>query len=157
MVGLVEPLLAIVVVADLMLLGLRRIDTSIRVLALQGIALGFLPLALHGSEEVGPRLLATAILGIVVKGGVVPALLLRARLQAGVPRENDPYISPSASVLLGLLTLVVATALAPSLPLPPAAGSSLLVPVALMTMVVGIIQLVSRHLSLTMVLGYLVL
>ena len=157
MVGMVEPLLAMVLVADLLLLGLRRIDTCIRVLAVQGIALGLLPLALHGTEAAGVRLIATAMLGIVVKGALVPFLLLRARQQAGIPRENEPFLSTSASMLLGVLTLVVAVAIAPGLPLPPAAGSSLLVPVALTTMAIGVIQLVTRRLSLTLVLGYLVL
>jgi hydrogenase-4 component E len=74
-----------------------------------------------------------------------------------VRREIDPLVGYGASVLIGMLALGTALWLAGRLPPPSPPISSLVVPVALFTMLAGLFLVVSRRQALMQVLGYLVM
>ena len=86
-----------------------------------------------------------------------PWLLARVLRDADVHREVEPIVGYTASLLIGTLTLALSLWLSPRLPLPTKPIASLLVPVALFTMLAGLFLIVSRRKALTQVLGYLVL
>jgi hydrogenase-4 component E len=145
----------LIVLTNLKLLGSSRLGGCIRAVAVQGVLLGGLPLlAAGGALSWRAGLLSAA--GIGLKGIVFPWLLSRALREAKVKREVQPFVGYTASLLLGGAALGISIWAGARLPLPPAVRSSLLVPVALATILTGLLVIVSRSKAITQVLGYLV-
>jgi hydrogenase-4 component E len=90
-----------------------------------------------------------------MKAGVLPWLLRRAAREAGVRTEVEPIVGFTTSLLLGLALLGAALHLAGRLPPPGADGTAFLVPVALFTMMVGMLVIVGRRKAVMQALGYL--
>jgi hydrogenase-4 component E len=154
MTSLAEVVLLLVVLADFAVLATARLSACIRAIAFQGILLGALPLLLHPALS-----LHTVALGVgtaVIKAGVLPWFLRWAIREASVRREVEPLVGYMTSMLLGAAALAIAFAVADALPLPQAA-TDLLIPVALVTVIVGLIVLITRTKAITQVVGYLML
>ncbi len=157
MTNWVELLLGALVLTNLALLGTSRLRAAIRIVAVQGVALGLLPLVV---EEGGPglRVILLAVGSVVLKGVVFPVLLTRARRMAHVRREAQPLVGFTWSLIAGGAFFGVALWLAERLPLPQVVrGASLVVPVALFTILSGLFLIVTRRIALNQVLGYLAL
>ena len=92
-----------------------------------------------------------------VKGFLLPWMLFRAMREAETVREVEPLISYNLSIMAGAIALAVSLWLGQRLKLPTSPPSSLLVPAAFFTSLVGMIVIVSRRKALTQVLGYLAL
>lgn len=150
-----QLLLAVVVFLSLYLLGSSSLAGCVRIVALQGVCLGLLPLAI---SEKGVTLSAVLLSGgmILVKGVVIPRVLNYAMREVKVRREIEPLIGFTSSLLIGALLIGVAFVLAERLPVPPGLRSSLLVPVSLATVMMGMLMMISRTKALTQVVGYLV-
>jgi hydrogenase-4 component E len=93
---------------------------------------------------------------MVIKAGILPWFLRWAIREAAVRREVEPLIGYMASLILGAAALAVAFAVSTALPL-HAVGTDLLVPVALVTVMIGLIVLTTRSKAITQVVGYLML
>jgi hydrogenase-4 component E len=151
-----DSILVLLALACLLLLGSSRMAGCIRIVAFQGLLLGLLTLTVHhGTSSLRPLALATAI--IALKGVAFPWLLARVLRDAEVRREVDPLVSYTVSLLIGTLALALSLWLSQRLPLPAKPVASLLVPVALFTILAGLFVIISRGKALTQVLGYLVL
>lgn len=158
MAHFVETLITLAAICGLLVLGLRRLDTCIKSVAVQGAAIAALPLLLH--EESLPAhgtVIALAAASIAVKGVLVPLLMLRAMREAGVTKEVDPYVGHLPSVGFGIVAIGVALWVAPRLPLRIAPELGLVLPIAIATIVTGLFVLVTRRNALSQVLGFLVL
>ena len=155
MQALANPVLTALIVATLMLLGSGSIAACIRLVAVQGILLGLLPLV--QGEPLGVRLLLLAAGSMALKGVAFPWLLARAQREAGVRREVEPWIGFTASLVFGVAALAGSLWLTTRLPLPPGITPTLALPVALFLVMVGLFLIVTRRKALTQVLGYLVL
>ena len=149
-----DLLLLLVVLSDFWVLGTTRLSSTIRAAALQGVFLAALPIALHHGISV--HILALGLGTLLVKSVVLPAFLQRAIREASVRREVEPLIGFTASLCLGAVAVALSFAVAQRLPLPES-QTALLVPVALATVIVGLIVLTTRNKALTQVVGYLVL
>lgn len=150
----IDALIVLVLLTNLKLLGSSRLVPCIRIVAVQGVVLGLLPLV-AGSGPVTLRMIVVAAVSIALKGAVFPNLLLRALRGADVRREVEPLVSYGMSLLIGIIALPAALWMGGRLPLPDPQMSSLLIPAALFTMMVGLFLIVSRKKALTQVLGYL--
>jgi hydrogenase-4 component E len=152
----IDGVLVGLILTNLAVLGSSRLNTCIRIIALQGVALGALP-ALVGGGVPSLRLilLSTATMGL--KGVVFPWLMLRALRVAQIRREVEPYIGYNWSALAGLLSLAAAVWLGSRLPMPDAARSSLIAPVALFMIFTGLFVIISRRKAITQILGYIIL
>jgi hydrogenase-4 component E len=148
-----QLLLFLVVLTDFTVLGMSRLSACIRAIAVQGVLLGALPLALFGWRT---HTVALAIGTIIVKGVVLPAFLRWAIREAKVRREIEPRIGYMASVLLGTVALALAFAISDVLPAGPQVVE-LLIPAALVTVMIGLTLLVTRTKAVTQVVGYLML
>ena len=155
MAGWLDTLLVLVVLTNLKVLGSSRLGACVRIVAAQGILLGALPLLARGDVP-AVRAIVLSAAGVILKGIVFPRLLLRALRETKVQREVEPLVGYAVSMLLGVAALGIARWAAAHLPLPPGLRSSLLVPVALSTMLTGLLLIVGRRKALTQVLGYLV-
>jgi hydrogenase-4 component E len=151
--SLAETLLLLVVLADFAVLATSRLSAGIRAVALQGFLLGALSLALDGTWSIHSLGLALGTIGI--KALLLPWFLRWAIREASVRREMEPLVGYMTSFLLGAAALVVAFAVAARLP--PITSARMLVPVALVTLIIGLIVLITRTKALSQVLGYLIL
>ena len=152
----IDILLVFLVLTDLVLLGSSRLRNAIRIVALQGLALGLLPLLAHGHGALWPAvLLGAGSAGI--KGLVFPALMNRALRETNASREIEPFVGYILSLLIGVGGLAVSFGFGSRLPLPWAAPSSLLVPAGLFTMWTGLFLIMARRKAITQVLGYIVM
>ena len=152
-------LLLLVAALSLAIVATSRLASCVRASAAQGVALALLPLALWGrvlDRHMVPVLLMS-LGALVVKAVIIPILLSRAIREANVRREVEPFISLHLSVLAAAALVGLSFWLATVLVLPRPAPTSLLVPVAFATLLVGFLVLVSRKQAVTQVVGYLML
>lgn len=154
MESLSQLVLFLVVFTDFAVLGSSRLSACIRAVAFQGLLLGLMPPILYGSASAHTLALAGGT--IVVKAIVLPAFLRWAIREASVRREVEPLIGYMASLVLGIVALAISFAVANVLPL-VATRSTLLIPAALVTVIIGLIVLITRAKALTQVVGYLML
>jgi hydrogenase-4 component E len=109
---------------------------------------------LHPSASLS--LVGLAIGTVIVKAMLLPWFLLWAIREAQVRREIEPLIGYIASLLLGAVAVAISFAIARRLPLPEP-GIELLVPVAMSTVIIGLLVLTTRTKAITQVVGYLML
>lgn len=146
-------LLLLVVLTDFAVLGTSRLSACIRWIAFQGALLGVLSLLEGG--ELGWNTILIAAGTIIVKAVALPAFLRWAIREASIRREVEPLIGYLPSMLLGGAALAAAFAVAASMP--ASVRDALVVPVALVTLIIGMIVLITRVKAITQVIGYLML
>lgn len=150
-----QLLLAFIVFLSLYLLGSSSLTGCVNILAFQGMCLGLLPLTIH-AQGVHPRAFLLAAGMFLLKGFVIPRVLLYAIREVKIRREVEPMIGYITSLLLGALLIGVSFVISERLPVPPGIRSSLLIPVSLSTIMMGMLMMISRIKALTQVIGYLV-
>ena len=149
-----EVLLLFVLVTNFGVLATDRLSAMIRIMAVQGVLLGLLPVALASGLSL--PVVGLAVATLAVKAVILPRSLLWAIREASVRREVAPAVGYVAAILLGCAAVGIAFAVSTRLPL-PAERAPLLVPVSLATLMMGFIVLTTRTKALSQVLGYLVL
>ncbi|MCK6486517.1 MAG: hydrogenase [Phycisphaerae bacterium] len=154
-----NAVLVLVLLLNLGMLAVSRLAMGIRLFALQSLLLAFLPLAEEVLEAGQPGMHAYLIAAgtIALKVILIPYILLRILRTGEVHREVEPFIGFTASVFVGAMLVIGSFAVALRLPLPTPPVSKLIVPVALSTLLLGLLTLVSRLKAITQVLGFLVL
>jgi len=156
--ALIEPLLLGVVLTNFAVLGISRITACVRMLAVQGALLGMLSVAVERPVSLHSIALGTGT--VVVKALVLPWFLRWAMREASVRREVEPAIGYMASLLLGAvvtgLSFGVANRLS-ALGMGQESSVGLLVPIALATLLSGLLVLITRSKAITQVVGYLML
>lgn len=155
MTNQLNALLIMVLVINLFALGTSRILAVIRIVAVQGALLGIIPFLVH--QHVTLPAVMIAVAAIVLKGIVIPAIMIRALRDAQIKREVEPLVGFLPSILLGATGTACALLFANQLPLIDQHSGSLLVPASLATILTGFILLTTRFKALTQVVGYLVL
>ena len=75
---------------NLLALGSSRLPSIIRATAVQGMALGLLPLVLE--HDFNWQIAVVALATAIGKGLVIPGLLRRAMRAANIEREIEPFI-----------------------------------------------------------------
>ena len=148
-----DAILVIVIVLNLFALGTSRINSVIRIVAVQGALLGPVPLLLHGAQGPSGASVLAAAAAVVLKGIAIPAIMRRSLRAADIKREVEPFIGFLPSVLLG----AVGTGLALVFSARIGGGEGLIVPAAVATILVGFIILTTRWKALSQVIGYLIL
>ena len=139
MESLGQLLLFLVVFTDFAVLGSSRLSACIRAVASASV-----------------HVLALAAGTIAVKAIVLPAFLRWAIREAAVRREVEPLVGYMASLVLGVAALAASFAVANVLP-GHSGYPALLIPAALVTVIIGLLVLITRAKALTQVVGYLML
>ncbi len=155
MIPLSEALLLLVLLGNFAVLAASRLTFTIRATAFQGVLLGLLPLAIHPPWHAENLLLAGGTL--VVKGLVLPNVLLWAMREAAVRREVEPSLGPLSSVAAGVVALGLSLAIGNHLPALDPNLPRLLMATSLATVLSGFIVLMTRRKAMTQVVGYLML
>jgi hydrogenase-4 component E len=134
----------------------RELSAIVRLLVVQGVLLAALA-ALLGVREGSPELYVVALGVLVLKAGVLPAVLRRVLRDTGESREAEPLVNVTASLLAAaLLTLVAYAVSTPLVALSPSAATRAL-PVGLAVVFLGFFVLVTRRRALSQVVGFLLL
>jgi hydrogenase-4 component E len=155
MSSLADSVLVVLVLSNLALLGTTSLAHSIRLLGLQGLALGALVPLFATEAPLSVALLAVGVAAL--KGVVYPLVLLRVLRRLKVSSDDEPLIGPSAALATGIVALAVAFALAPTLTPRGALLPTLAMPVAVSTVTAGLTVIVTRRTALAQVIGYVVL
>ena len=143
---------ALFLLSCLLLATSSRMLHLIRIVALQGILLGILPLLMNP----GFSHWQLAAVNLTVKGIILPLLLLRAMKRAAVKRELEPWIGYAESLGVVLLLSALAFYLWIRCAVTPAGVPILAAPVAFTTMITGIFITIARKKALTQVIGFLI-
>ncbi len=150
-----ELLIGLAMGLNLIALGSARLPSLIRVVSIQGVALGLMPLLMEPQLRWHVALVALAT--VAGKGLVIPALLRRAMRTANIDREILPFIGFVPSLLLGAGGTIAAVALARELPLLAEQTGTLVLPGALASILTGFVLLIGRSKAIAQVCGYLIL
>lgn len=151
----VEFILVAMFLINFIVLATDRMQTAIRVVALQGALLGLAPVLMHGTSlwvSLGVTLPA-----LTLKGIVIPMMLRRAIWKSEIKPQIEPLYGFAPSLVLGALGTALAVWSSEHLPLLPEHAGSLAVPASLSTLFVGFLFLTTRLKAITQVLGYLML
>jgi hydrogenase-4 component E len=155
MIDLINALLVIVLVLNLFALGSSRIQSVIRIVAAQGACLGLIMLLMH--ERLTLPVILSAAAAVLIKGIVIPAVMVRSLRAADIKREVEPFIGFLPSIILGAAATASVLLFAHGLSAPDARTPNLIIPASIATVLVGFIILISRYKAISQVLGYLVL
>lgn len=155
MLPLADALLLMVLLGDFAVLAASRLTFTIRATAFQGVLLALLPLAIDRPWSGHTLLLAGGTL--LVKGILLPNVLLWAMREAAVRREVEPSLGPLSSIVAGVFALGLAFAVGGHLPPPGPSVPRLLVATSLMTVMCGFLVFTTRRKAMTQVVGYLLL
>src|SRR5208337_4648967 len=157
--GFIDMLLVVIMVLGIAMLATSRVGACIRISAAQAVALSILPFLVRPD----PGDLHTVWMSagtFILKVLIIPYFCLyQAIRDTGIRRETHPMIGYGPSLLLAGMLIAASFVISDRLPLPHPERqiSTLLIPAALSTVMIGLLILVSRTLALTQVLGYIVL
>ncbi len=150
-----DSLLIVILLTNFFILGTANLRAAIRAIALQGVLLSILPLFAESHPTL--RLFELVFVTVVVKGVVIPGLLLKALREVHIRHEVEPYVGFTASVFMCAIGTALALLFADNLPLAPADRATLFVPTSLATILAGFLVLTSRRKAISQVTGYLML
>jgi hydrogenase-4 component E len=154
----VSAVLVVILLQNIFVLGSSRIRTIIYTVALQGVILSTLPVLLHHAE-LGVIEVLVSVGALVLKGVVIPKMLMRAMTDLPIRREIEPLVGFRASIVLGGIGLMLSIYLAFRLPMAEPGGTAarMFVAASFSTILTGLQILTTRVKALTQVLGYLML
>ena len=155
MTDLLNAILVVVMILNLFALGTSRINAVIRIAAAQGVLLAAIPLILN--DGITSSAILAAVSAAVLKGIVIPAIMMRSLRSAQIKREVQPMIGLLPSIILGAAATAAALLVSDHMTLSGLRGGNLIVPTSLATVLVGFIILTTRFKALTQVIGYLIL
>jgi hydrogenase-4 component E len=142
--------------SSVLMLWRRQLAALIGLLTVQGVLLAGLA-ALLGTREGGSELYAVAAGVLLLKAGVLPAVLRRVLADSGAARETQPLVNVPASLLAAaLLTLLAYAVSRPLVELDPTPTTHA-VPVGMVMVLLGFFVLVTRRRALSQVSGFLLL
>jgi hydrogenase-4 component E len=134
----------------------QSLSASIRLLAVQGAALGGLVITL-GLAEDEAEVVLVAMLVLALKAVAIPWALTRTAARTGAVREEAPLVNPTAGLLAA--TALTVLAYVASIPIVAAAegpaGNA--VPVGLALVLIGFLVLLTRRSALSQLIGFVIL
>jgi hydrogenase-4 component E len=154
MTPLADQFLVLCLLINFIVVGTSRLTFSVRAVAFQGVLLGILPALVHPFSW---HLALIVVSIILVKGALIPVLIIRAIRQAEIQREFVPFIGYIPSLVLGALFTSLAFIFAARLPLAPEHEGLLFVPASIATVMCGFLILMGRRKAISQVIGYLLM
>ena len=134
----------------------HSLTASIRLLALQGVALAGL-VAMVAAAEGSLEAAAVAALVLSVKAGLLPWALARTAVATGATREDAPRVNPTAGLLLAAALTMLAYVVSEPVLHADLGPTATAVPVAMALVLIGFLVLLSRRTALSQLIGFVVL
>jgi hydrogenase-4 component E len=155
-IQLLDLAVALVLVCAFVVLWRRGLVAIVRALTVQGVALAGVAVLL-GVHDHDAEPIIVALLLLVLKGGVLPGVLLRIVRTSDETREVEPLVNVPASLLAaaGLTLLAYATtrdvvALDPS-------PETKAIPIGVAVTLIGLFVMITRRKAVTQIVGFLLL
>jgi len=134
----------------------RDLAALVRLLSVQGLALALIPITLGAHQRDG-ELLAVGIGVLVLRAAILPGVVARVLRGEPRPRETQPLLNTSASLLaVAALTVLAYAVSRPVVTLDPTPATHA-APLAIAVVLVGIFMLVTRRRAMSQVVGFLML
>lgn len=143
-----------VLVSAVVVVWLTSAHAAVRVVAIQGFALGAVSLAL-GLRHRDAGLVATAVVVVGLKGVAIPVLLGRTGDEGRVTRESRPLVNVPASLVASAALIVLAFLTTRGLGRFVGTDAGALVPTGVATLLIGFFVLVTRRLPVFQIVGLL--
>jgi len=140
----------------LLLLGSSRLHVAIRVVAIQGVLLGVLPLV-RSMGDIGFGIGVLGLSTIVSKGILLPWLMNTCLRLSGIRKEIEPFVGFGPSLLCGTVLLGLAVWITDRLQLTQAQVPQVLLISSFFAILVGLFLMVTRRKAITQSLAYLVM
>ncbi len=150
-----DTALVLVLLSVLVAFGAGRLPALIKVVALQGIVVSLIPLALD--HKMGAGGVAFTVATLLIRGIVIPGAIMLAIKRVAIRREVEPIVGPHVSLLAALGLLVAAFYVRGRIDLPLVGRSALMLPTAITLLVAGMFLLMSRRNAIAMILGYIMM
>jgi hydrogenase-4 component E len=144
-----------IVICNLYMLATSRLTGMIRGVAIQGFLLSILPLLLPNPADPFHTILLV-VLGMAIKGIMIPRYLFRAIRDVRVVREVNPSIGYSLSTAYGIITSAFAFYILRKIPFSAVTVSPFHLSIAIATAFIGIFLIVARRNVVSQIIGYLV-
>lgn len=153
----IEIILAIILLTDIVLVASSRLFHCIKITAIQGIAVGLLPLFIWDWSNSTPplQLWITSIVNAGIKGVLLPILLSKAMRHSSIKRELEPLVSYSASVFIILIIIAASFYFSQFMNAPATDICRFTTPTALSTIGAGLFMIIARKKAITQALGFL--
>ncbi len=142
-------------VTAVLLVWRRSLRASIRLLAVQGVALALL-VAVIGAHTRDGHLLAVSLLVLALKGVAIPWVLTRSEL-SGETREDAPLLNPTAALITASLLTVLAYLVSRPIVGTAADAGTRAVPLGIALVLIGFLLLVTRRRALSQLVGFLLI
>jgi len=157
MIDITQLILVVTLLSVLLSLGSSRLMVLVRIMALQGIMVSLTPIFLksHGSLDTGAIIFFQIM--TLIKGLLIPGLLYMAVKRVKIKREIEPIIGYHASILSGLVIIIVSVFITNNLRLSLPVGHDMVLITAITTMASGFFLMMARSKAITQVIGYLML
>jgi len=155
-VQLLDLTVGLVLVCAFVVLWRRGLVAIVHALALQGIALAAVAFLL-GVHEEHAELIGAAALVLVLKGVVLPRVLLRIVRDSDETREVEPFVNVTASLLAAaVLTLLAYATTRDVVALDPSPETTA-IPIGVAVALIGFFVLATRRKAVTQIVGFLLL
>jgi len=157
MINITQSILVITLLSVLLSLGSTRLISLVKIMALQGVMVSLAPLFLKSHGSLGSGAMVFYQIMILIKGLLIPGLLYMAVKRVAIKREIEPFIGYHASILAGLVFMLVSVFLTNHLRLSLPIGHEMVLITAITTMASGFFLMMARRKAITLVIGYLML
>jgi hydrogenase-4 component E len=145
-----------VVLSNIYLLCTSRLGAMIKCVAYQGILLSVLPLLMLTAGNERTDLIILAVMGILVKGMIIPACLFKAIRNVDETREINTTVGYSLSIVYGVAVTVFALYIVKDLAKSSVVISPLHASMAIIALFDGLFLIVARRNVVAQIVGYLV-
>jgi hydrogenase-4 component E len=146
----------LLILSCLLLLASSRLHVAIRVVAIQGVLLGVVPVV-RSMGDLGFGILILGLSTIVSKGILLPWLMSTCLRLSGIRREIEPFVGFGPSLLCGTALLGLAVWITDRVQLTQAQAPLVLLTSSFFAMLVGLFLMVARRKAITQTLAYLVM
>ncbi|MCL5281597.1 MAG: hydrogenase [Planctomycetes bacterium] len=146
----------LLILSCLWLLGSSRLHVAIRVVAIQGVLLGVLPLV-RSMGDIGFGVGVLGLSTIISKAILLPWLMNTCLRLSGIRKEIEPFVGFGPSLLCGTALLGLAVWITDRLQLSQAQVPQVLLISSFFAILVGLFLMVTRRKAITQSLAYLVM
>ncbi len=155
MINPIDTILSLVLLSVLFSFGSSRLPGLIKVIAFQGVAVSIVPLYIGHEMTMGG--VAFTLTTMIIRGLIIPLCIYLAIKKVAIGREVEPIVGYHASLLTGLILIVVATYVSHKFNVPLINDNVLLLPTSITLLVAGMFLLMARRNAIAMVLGYIMM
>lgn len=157
MINYTDITLVFILLSVLLSLSSSRLMALVKLMALQGGAVSLIPVFLRGYHELAMGDFLFLQVMLLIKCILIPGLLYVAVNRGSIKREIEPFIGYHASIIAGLVILLVSVFTTSYLKLTLPEGHNMVLVTAITTMAAGFFLMMARRKAITQVIGYLML